>query len=179
MDIEHFKIPGLLLFHPKKYTDNRGYFIETFQNQRYGHHISEPFVQDNLSLSKKGVIRGLHFQSPPFAQGKLVQVLKGSVLDVAVDLRKNSPTYGQHIAVELNERNAAQFFIPEGFAHGFQALEEDTVFTYKCSNYYNSEHEETLRWDDEDLGIIWPLEATLVSDKDQLGMNFKSFNSPF
>jgi dTDP-4-dehydrorhamnose 3,5-epimerase len=137
------------------------------------------FVQDNVSLSKKGVLRGLHLQKPPRAQGKLVQVLRGSVVDVAIDLRKQSPSYGKHICVELSQANGLQFYIPPGFAHGFQALEDDTIFTYKCTDYYSATDELTIRWDDPQLAIEWPITPALTSQKDDLGLLFNEFNSPF
>jgi dTDP-4-dehydrorhamnose 3,5-epimerase len=136
-------------------------------------------VQDNQSLSQKGVLRGLHFQNPPFAQGKLVRVIKGAVVDVAVDIRKKSPTYGQHFAVELSEENKTVFWIPPGFAHGFVSLEDDTIFTYKCTGVYNKESEGALIWNDEDLDIDWRVENPLVSDKDKAAGNFNDFTTQF
>jgi dTDP-4-dehydrorhamnose 3,5-epimerase len=179
MEIREFEIMDLLLIKPNRFQDDRGYFMESFQVNRYAALISSPFVQDNVSLSKKGVLRGLHLQSPPKAQGKLVQVLRGSVVDVAVDLRKQSPTYGKHICVELSQSNGLQFYIPPGFAHGFQALEDDTIFTYKCTDYYAADNEMTIRWDDPQLGISWPISSALTSPKDELGVLFETFNSPF
>ena len=179
MEIREFEIMDLLLIKPNRFQDDRGYFMESFQLNRYAELISSPFVQDNVSLSKKGVLRGLHLQSPPKAQGKLVQVLRGSVVDVAVDLRKQSPTYGKHICVELSQVNGLQFYIPPGFAHGFQALEDDTIFTYKCTDYYSVTDELTIRWDDPQLRISWPIVPALTSAKDDLGVLFETFNSPF
>ena len=137
------------------------------------------FVQDNQSLSKKGVLRGLHFQNPPFAQGKLVRVIKGAVVDVAVDIRKNSPTYGQHFAVELSEENKIVFWIPPGFAHGFVTLKDDTIFTYKCTAIYNKESEGAILWNDEDLNIDWKVVSPLVSNKDMVADNFNDLTTQF
>jgi dTDP-4-dehydrorhamnose 3,5-epimerase len=136
-------------------------------------------VQDNQSLSQKGVLRGLHFQNPPFAQGKLVRVIKGSVLDVAVDIRKDSPTYGEHFSVELSEENKTILWIPPGFAHGFVTLEDDTIFIYKCTAVYNKESEGSLIWNDEDLNIDWRVVNPLVSDKDIQAGNFNDFTTQF
>jgi len=179
MTITRFEIEGLVLFQPKVYQDNRGYFLETYQDERYQDHLKVAFVQDNLSMSHKGVLRGLHFQKPPHAQGKLVQVLKGSVLDVAVDLRVKSPTYGKHQVVALNDANHAQFYIPEGFAHGFLALENDTLFSYKCTTYYHASSEQTLLWSDPDLDIVWPNIQKIISEKDQIGLPLHQLDSPF
>lgn len=179
MEISELGISGLLVIKPQRFNDERGYFMESFQELRYKELITLPFIQDNVSVSKKGVLRGLHLQSPPSAQGKLVQVLRGAVMDVAVDLRKQSPTYGQHVCIELSQENGLQFYMPPGFAHGFQALEDDTIFTYKCTAYYNASHELTIRWDDPNLGIPWPISPVLTSSKDDLGAFFESFNSPF
>ena len=136
-------------------------------------------MQDNQSLSQKGVLRGLHFQNPPFAQGKLVRVIKGSVLDVAVDIRKDSPTYGKHFTVELSEENKTIFWIPTGFAHGFVTLEDDTIFMYKCTGVYNKASEGALIWNDADIAIDWGVEYPLVSDKDLVAGSFKNFESKF
>jgi dTDP-4-dehydrorhamnose 3,5-epimerase len=137
------------------------------------------FSQDNVSISKKNVLRGLHFQKPPKSQGKLVQVIKGSVLDVAVDIRLHSPTYGQHYKVELNDKNRLQLWIPEGFAHGFVALENNTIFSYKCTSAYSKSHEMDLRWNDPLLNIDWGVSSPLLSDKDEMATSFENFNSPF
>ena len=141
--------------------------------------ILSPFVQDNQSLSQKGVLRGLHFQKPPFAQGKLVRVIKGSVLDVAVDIRRGSPTYGQYQAEVLSEENQAQFWIPPGFAHGFLTLEDHTIFSYKCTEYYNRESEDGIRWNDPDVHINWGVQNPTLSDKDQAASFLKDLESPF
>ena len=173
-------IEGLLLFNPKVFKDERGEFFETYNYEKYASQIPNVnFVQDNLSKSHKNVLRGLHFQLPPFEQGKLVQVIKGSVLDVAVDLRKNSATYGAHFSVELNDTNKLQFWIPPGFAHGFLSLEDDTIFTYKCTNNYSPAHEKTLLWNDPQLTINWGEIKPIVSLKDLQGVPFNSFITPF
>jgi len=179
MTISTYDIAGLILFQPKIYQDNRGYFLETYQDERYRCQLHAVFVQDNLSMSHKGVLRGLHFQKPPHAQGKLVQVLRGRVLDVAVDLRIGSPTYGKHQMVELSDVNHAQFYIPVGFAHGFIALESHTVFNYKCTAYYHASSEQTLLWNDPDLGIAWPDIQKIISEKDQIGLPLNQIESPF
>ena len=176
-----FEIEGLLLIKPRIFEDDRGFFYESFNETKYKEILSAEiqFVQDNISVSKKNVLRGLHFQKPPFAQGKLVTVLRGSVMDVAVDLRKESKTYGQYQLVELSENNKLQFWIPAGFAHGFCSLEDDTIFSYKCSNYYSPQHEETIMWNDPDLAIDWKIINPIVSDKDKIGKYFNTFDSPF
>jgi len=178
--IEHSQISGLIVLQPSIFNDARGYFFEnynyaTFKNLR----IDEIFVQDNQSCSKKNVIRGLHFQTPPFAQAKLVRVVKGAALDIAVDIRKESPTYGQHFSVLLSAENQLHFYIPVGFAHGFSVLEEDTIFAYKCSNFYNKDYEKTLLFNDEDLNIDWEVDTPIVSEKDLQATRFKDFISPF
>lgn len=173
-------IEGLLVIKPKVFEDARGYFFESFNEQlleKSGLHAK--FVQDNQSLSQKNVLRGLHFQAPPFAQGKLVRVIKGAVLDVVVDIRKNSATYGKHFPIELNEENKTMLWIPEGFAHGFLTLHHNTIFYYKCTNYYNKESEGSICWNDPDLNIDWKTTAPLVSEKDNAAMSFKNFVSPF
>lgn len=168
MQVTETDIPGLLVIEPQVFADERGFFLESYNRDRYREvGLSAEFVQDNLSLSKKGVLRGLHYQAPPFEQGKLVTVLRGSVLDVAVDIRFGSPTFGRHVAVELSVENHKQFWIPAGFAHAFLALEDDTLFAYKCTNLYSKEHDRGVLWNDPDIGIVWPVEAPLVSEKDQ------------
>ena len=180
MKITKTNIEGLLIIEPNVFHDSRGIFLETWNKKNFEEiGINENFVQDNQSVSSKGVLRGLHFQNPPFAQAKLVSVIKGAVLDVAVDLRKNSPTYGMHCGVELNQRNHKLFFIPKGFAHGFVALEDDTVFSYKCSGFYNKESEESLLWNDKDLAINWQINKPIVSDKDSVAKSFKDYKSKF
>ena len=180
MKITKTNIEGLLIIEPNVFHDSRGIFLESWNKKNFEEiGINENFVQDNQSVSSKGVLRGLHFQNPPFAQAKLVSVIKGAVLDVAVDLRKNSPTYGMHYCVELNQKNHKLFFIPKGFAHGFVALEDDTVFSYKCSDFYNKESEESLLWNDKDLAIDWKINNPIVSDKDSIAKSFKDYKSKF
>ncbi|MDR1346391.1 MAG: dTDP-4-dehydrorhamnose 3,5-epimerase [Bacteroidales bacterium] len=180
MIIEKTAIKGLLLVTPDVFTDERGVFFESYNQQRWTEAgVSDLFVQDNQSQSRKGVVRGLHFQKPPFAQSKLVRVLQGSVLDVAVDIRRSSPTYGQHISVLLSADNLKQFFLPCGFAHGFIALEEGTLFAYKCSQLYCKEAEVTIPYNDPLLEIDWGIDNPVVSEKDLQGIDFKNFISPF
>ncbi|MDJ0625433.1 MAG: dTDP-4-dehydrorhamnose 3,5-epimerase [Candidatus Caenarcaniphilales bacterium] len=174
-------IEGLLLIHPKVFGDQRGFFYESWNQAKYNEiGIPENFTQDNISFSQKGVLRGLHFQNP-FAQGKLVTVLNGEVLDVAVDLRKNSPTYGKHEKVVLSSENKKQLYIPPGFAHGFMVWSETALFTYKCTEYYHPETENTLMWNDDELAINWfsPNEKfqPIVSEKDRQGCFFNSIGS--
>lgn len=167
MQVHKTMIEGVLILEPKVFADDRGFFVETYSAARYeAAGIPDLFVQDNLSCSKKGAVRGLHFQSPPFAQAKLVQVIRGSVFDVAVDIRKGSPTFGKYVSVELSAENHRQFFIPTGFAHGFMALQDDTLFQYKCTNGYAPDHDGGIRYDDPDIGIAWPSIPPLVSEKD-------------
>lgn len=174
------KIPGLLLIKPPVFEDNRGYFFESYSKIKLHHlGVDENFVQDNESLSGKGVLRGLHFQKPPYAQGKLVRVIKGAVLDVAVDIRKSSPTYGQWDSVELTGQNKLMYWIPPGFAHGFVSLEEDTLFAYKCTNIYHKESECSLIWNDPTLNIDWKISDPTLAPKDLQAMFFKDLESPF
>jgi dTDP-4-dehydrorhamnose 3,5-epimerase len=180
MEIIKTHIPDVLIIKPKVFEDPRGYFYESYNAAiLLQHGVDVNFVQDNQSLSQKGVLRGLHFQNPPHAQGKLVRVINGSVLDVVVDIRKNSPTYGQHFDIELNERNKIQLWVPSGFAHGFLTLENNTVFSYKCTNYYNKSSEDCILWNDPDIGINWNVDDPLLSEKDNLGKSFKKFESLF
>ena len=180
MNITKNDIEGLIIIEPQIFKDSRGAFFESWNAKKFKQlGINEDFVQDNQSVSSKGVLRGLHFQNPPYAQAKLVRVIKGSVLDVAVDLRKNSPTYGMHVSVILSEQNNKSFFIPKGFAHGFLSLEDNTVFSYKCSGYYNKESEGSLLWNDEDLKIDWQIDNPLVSEKDLKADLFKNFKTKF
>ena len=180
MNITKTDIEGLIIIEPQIFKDSRGAFFESWNAKKFKQlGINEDFVQDNQSVSSKGVLRGLHFQNPPYAQAKLVRVIKGSVLDVAVDLRKNSPTYGKHVSVILSEQNNKSFFIPKGFAHGFLSLEDNTVFNYKCSDYYNKESEGSLLWNDEDLKIDWQIDNPLVSEKDLQADIFKNFKTKF
>jgi dTDP-4-dehydrorhamnose 3,5-epimerase len=180
MTVEHTDIPGILIFIPKIYQDSRGYFFESFQKETFSKAgVSGEFVQDNQSLSAKNVLRGMHFQLPPFAQGKLVRVIKGAVLDIAVDLRKNSTTYGKYCSVELNELNNKMMWIPEGFAHGFLSLVNDSIFQYKCTQFYHQASEVCIRWDDPTLNIDWGTLHPIISEKDQSGQLFENFVSPF
>lgn len=168
MKIIKTPIPDLLVIEPNVFNDQRGYFFESYNQERYfNNEMNMLFVQDNESKSGKDVLRGLHFQKPPFAQGKLVRVIQGKVLDVAVDIRKGSPTYGHYHAVELDSVSKKMFYIPEGFAHGFLTLEDDTIFSYKCTNYYNKESEGSILWSDETIGVKWDVENPILSDKDK------------
>jgi dTDP-4-dehydrorhamnose 3,5-epimerase len=180
VEIEEKEIKGLIEIFPKVFGDQRGFFLETFNAPRYNEILRNiQFVQDNFSSSNKGVLRGLHFQNPPYSQGKLVQVITGSALDVAVDLRRNSETYGQHVKVLLSSEKRNQFWIPEGFAHGFLALEDNTIFSYKCTNYYNPQSEVTILWNDRNLKIDWQIDNPIISPKDKEGVLFKDFDTPF
>ena len=170
MNIIKTAIEGLVIIEPRLFKDDRGYFFESFSQKEFNEKVTPvTFVQDNESQSCYGVIRGLHFQKPPYTQSKLVRVIKGCVLDVAVDIRKNSPTFGQHVAVELTGEDHLQFFIPKGFAHGFAVLSEEAVFQYKCDEFYHPESEGAVAWDDPDLGIDWriPREKVALSEKDK------------
>jgi dTDP-4-dehydrorhamnose 3,5-epimerase len=180
MIIEKTFIEGLLVLKPRVFEDSRGYFFECFNQKALEEAgLKETFVQDNQSLSQKGVLRGLHMQKPPHAQGKLVRVIKGAVLDVVVDIRKKSPTYGKYFAIELNEQNKTMFWVPAGFAHGFLTLQDNTIFHYKCTNYYNKESEDCVLWNDKDININWNIENPLLSEKDIVGTPLKEFVSPF
>ena len=180
MEVIKTDISDLYIVKPKVFEDNRGYFFESYNKELFLRNgIDQNFVQDNESKSSKGVLRGLHFQKPPFAQGKLVRVMRGSVLDVAVDIRKNSPTFGQWASVELTQDNKWMYWIPPGFAHGFVTLEDNTVFFYKCTNVYNKESEGSILWNDPDLNIDWKVENPILSEKDKTGPPFKDFVSPF
>lgn len=170
MKIIKTPISGVLIIEPKVFGDERGYFFESFSEKWFRENVYDTyFVQDNESKSKYGVLRGLHFQKPPYAQAKLVRVVKGKVLDVAVDIREKSPTFGKHVAVELSEENKRQLFIPRGFAHGFAVLSEEVIFQYKCDNYYAPDHEGGILWNDPQLNIDWklPLEDIILSEKDK------------
>ena len=179
MNIIKTSIEGVVIIEPRLFKDERGYFFESFNQREFEEKVCKTtFVQDNESKSSYGVIRGLHYQKPPFAQSKLVRVIKGAVLDVAVDIRKGSPTFGQHVAVELTEENHRQFFIPRGFAHGFSVLSEEVIFQYKCDEFYHPEAEGAIAWNDAELGIDWkiPLEKVLVSEKDSKHLRLKNIN---
>lgn len=170
MEIIKTAIEGVVIIEPRLFKDHRGYFFESFSRQEFKEKVDQiDFVQDNESKSSYGVLRGLHFQKPPYAQSKLVRVIQGAVLDVAVDIRKGSPTFGKHVSVELTEENHRQFFIPRGFAHGFCVLTDEVVFQYKCDNFYAPQAEGGIAWDDPNLGIDWriPMDSLLLSEKDQ------------
>lgn len=180
MQIEKTKLEGVCIIKPTVFKDERGYFYESYNKNAWDKAgLSFDFIQDNQSLSGKGILRGLHFQKPPFAQGKLVRVIKGAVLDVAVDIRKDSPTYGQHVAVELTEENFKMLWVPPGFAHGFLTLEDQTIFSYKCTNVYSKESEGGLTWNDPMLDIDWGIQSPILSAKDENYLPFSEFQSPF
>ncbi len=170
MNVQKTAIDGVYIIEPRLFGDNRGYFFESFNEKEFNEKVGcVKFVQDNESRSCYGVVRGLHYQKPPFAQSKLVRVVSGRVLDVAVDIRKGSPTFGQHVAVELTAENHLQFFLPKGMAHGFSVLSEDAVFQYKCDSFYAPQSEGALAWDDPDLNINWriPADKVILSEKDR------------
>ncbi|TDR17531.1 dTDP-4-dehydrorhamnose 3,5-epimerase [Marinicella litoralis] len=176
MKIIESKLSGVLTIEPQVFGDERGYFMESWQSQRYQEAgIKQPFVQSNVSKSECGVLRGLHFQNPK-PQGKLVYVLEGEVFDVAVDIRVGSPTFGQHESVVLSEKNHKQFYVPEGFAHGFCVLSATATFCYMCTNYYDASAEASLSWDDPELNIDWPIKQAKLSDKDSNALKLKDFN---
>lgn len=182
MEVIKTEIEGVVIVEPKVFKDARGYFFESYSKREFDEKVRPiDFVQDNESCSTKGVMRGLHFQRPPFTQSKLVRCVKGAVLDVAVDIRKGSPTYGKHVAVELTENNHRQFFIPKGFAHGFAVLSEIAVFQYKCDEFYHPEADGGISILDESLGIDWLISPTeaILSEKDTKHPLLKDFNSPF
>ena len=171
MEVIKTDIEGVVIIEPRIFKDDRGYFYESFSQREFEEKVCRTtFVQDNQSKSSYGVVRGLHFQKPPYSQSKLVRCIKGAVLDVAVDIRKGSPTFGKYVAVELTEGNHRQFFVPRGFAHGFAVLSEEAVFQYKCDNFYNKESEGSVAWNDQELAIDWriPVEKVLLSEKDKL-----------
>lgn len=183
MTIVKTDINGVFVIEPRVFGDSRGYFFESYNERDFFEQtgISVKFVQDNESCSHYGVVRGLHFQLPPYAQSKLVRVVEGCVLDVAVDLRRDSPTYGHHVAVELSAENKRQFFLPKGFAHGFAVLSETAIFQYKCDEYYHPEAEGALAWDDPSLAIDWRIASAdvLLSEKDSHHQRFNEFVTPF
>lgn len=182
MEVIRTAIDGVVIIEPRIFRDARGYFFESFSQREFDEKVRPVrFVQDNESMSSYGVMRGLHFQRPPYTQSKLVRVVKGAVLDVAVDIRKGSPTYGQHVAVELTEENHRQFFVPRGFAHGFAVLSETAVFQYKCDNFYAPEADGGISILDDTLGIDWriPVQQALLSEKDIRHACLKDFDSPF
>lgn len=182
MEVIKTDIEGLVIIEPKVFKDARGYFFESFSQREFEEKVRKVnFVQDNESMSSYGVMRGLHFQRPPYTQSKLVRCVKGSVLDVAVDIRKGSPTYGKHVAVLLTEDNHRQFFVPRGFAHGFAVLSESAVFQYKCDNFYAPQADGGINIKDESLGIDWqiPVESAVLSEKDLKHLCLADFDSPF
>ena len=178
MNVINTEIPGVVIIEPRVFGDHRGYFFESFSERDFKENVREvKFVQDNESKSCYGVLRGLHFQKPPYAQSKLVRVVSGRVLDVAVDLRQGSETYGKHLCIELSGDNHLQMFIPKGFAHGFAVLSEEAVFQYKCDEYYAPESEGSIAWNDPDLAIDWHIsqDDVRVSDKDRRSPGFKDY----
>lgn len=180
MQVIPTNLNGLFVIQPKVFEDARGYFFESYNKVLFHTHgITDKFVQDNESLSQKGVLRGLHFQNPPHAQAKLVRVITGAVLDVAVDIRKKSPTYGNYFSEELSAKNKKMMYIPEGFAHGFLVLEDHTLFSYKCSGIYHKKAEEGILWCDEEIGIKWGIKNPILSEKDKMANRFKDFESKF
>lgn len=180
MKVIKTEIDGLLIIEPNVFPDDRGYFFESFSAKRYSDAgINFQFVQDNISKSSKNTLRGLHYQIGRHAQGKLCQVLLGKVLDIAVDIRFGSPTFGKYFALELSEENKKQFFIPPGFAHGFSVLSDEAIFSYKCSEYYNKENERCIIYNDEELNIDWKINNPIVSQKDLLGKKLKEIEKNF
>ena len=182
MEVIKTNIEGVIIVEPRIFKDGRGYFFESFSQREFEEKVCKTtFVQDNESKSSYGVVRGLHFQKPPFAQSKLVRVIKGAVLDVAVDIRKDSPTFGQYVSVELTGENHRQFFIPRGFAHGFSVLSEEVIFQYKCDNFYSPQSEGAIAWNESDLNIDWriPVEEVVLSEKDSKHPKLKDWQSVF
>jgi dTDP-4-dehydrorhamnose 3,5-epimerase len=178
MEVIKTSFEGLLVMQPRVYMDDRGYFFEYFRKDVFKD-LNVEFVQSNESLSQKGVLRGLHYQNPPFEQGKLIRVVKGAVLDISVDIRKNSPNFGKYFSCELNETNKTILWIPPGFAHGFLTLKDYTIFQYECTNYYNRDSEGSIRWNDPTLNINWNISNPVVSEKDKLAPFFTDFLSSF
>jgi len=179
MIIENTFIKDLILITPNVFTDDRGYFMESYNLKKLEKVIKTEFVQDNESLSQKNVLRGLHFQKPPNAQAKLIRVVQGSILDVAVDLRKDSETYGKHFTHILSDKNKKQLYIPVGFAHGLLCLEKNTILNYKCSAYYDASSEDSILWNDSELNIDWGIDNPILAEKDQIAKNFTTFENPF
>lgn len=183
MEIIKTKIDGVLIIEPKVFGDARGYFFESFNAKEFAEKtgLNITFVQDNESCSRYGVLRGLHFQMPPFTQSKLVRVVKGKVVDVVVDIRNGSPTYGKYEMCELTEENHCQFFVPKGMAHGFAVLSDYAIFQYKCDGFYHPEAEGAIAWNDPDIAINWPISGSdvILSEKDKHHPNLKDFESPF
>jgi dTDP-4-dehydrorhamnose 3,5-epimerase len=180
MQVTKTFIEGLLVIQPTIFHDARGYFYEPYNRKMFAEiGINEEFVQDNQSFSQKGVLRGLHFQNPPHAQAKLLRILQGSIWDVAVDIRKSSPTYGKYFGIELSAENKTIFYVPEGFAHGFLTLEDNTLLLYKCSGFYNKPSEGALIWNDPEVGIPWNITDPMLSEKDLQGKTLKELKSQF
>ena len=182
MNVIKTDIDSVVILEPRIFNDARGYFFESFSQRQFQEEVwNTTFVQDNESFSSYGVVRGLHFQKPPYSQAKLVRVIQGAVLDVAVDLRSGSPTYGKHVAVELTEENHRQLFIPQGFAHGFAVLSDKVLFQYKCDNYYAPQSEGGIAWNDPDLNIDWriPADKVILSEKDTRHPLFKDYQTDF
>jgi len=176
MEYRKTEIDGVYILEPRVFNDDRGYFFEAWKKEDFEEHVGKvDFIQDNESKSSYGVLRGLHYQKENYSQAKLVRVIKGKVLDVAVDIRKNSPTFGKHVMVELSDENKRQFFIPRGFAHGFLVLSDEAIFTYKVDNIYAPQHEASIRWNDEDINIKWPIapEDVVTSEKDLKASSLK------
>lgn len=180
MEVTKAEIPGLLVIKPRIFGDDRGSFFETYNEIDFKiNDINFDFKQDNQSISNKYVLRGLHFQNPPYEQGKLLRVVKGSVIDIAVDIRKNSPFYGKYFSIELSHLNNLILWIPPGFAHGFLTLEDNTIFLYKCTQVYNKNSEESILWNDPDINIKWNIDNPIISEKDKNALRFKNFISKF
>lgn len=182
MDVIKTTIEGVVIIEPRIFKDDRGYFYESFSQKEFEAKVCKTiFVQDNQSKSSYGVVRGLHFQKPPFSQSKLVRCIKGSVLDVAVDIRRGSPTFGQYVAVELTEENHRQFFVPRGFAHGFAVLSDEAVFQYKCDNFYTPQSEGAILWNDLDINVDWriPADKVILSEKDKNHATLKNLDFSF
>lgn len=180
MKIHTTPIADIQIIEPQVFSDARGYFFESYQKEKFKKSgIEAEFIQDNESLSQKNTVRGLHFQAPPFAQGKLVRVIQGRVYDVCVDIRKNSPTYGKYFGIELSAQNHLMLWIPVGFAHGFSVLEDNTIFVYKCTEVYHKESEGGILWNDATLNIDWKVSEPIVSEKDRNLPTFNTFISPF
>lgn len=176
MEYRKTEIDGVYILEPRVFNDARGYFFEAWKKEEFEEHVGKvDFIQDNESKSSYGVLRGLHYQKGNYSQAKLVRVIKGKVLDVAVDIRKSSPTFGKHVMVELSDENKRQFFIPRGFAHGFLVLSDEAVFTYKVDNVYAPQHEASIRWNDEDINIQWPIDIkdVVTSEKDLKASSLK------
>ncbi|HNW98251.1 MAG TPA: dTDP-4-dehydrorhamnose 3,5-epimerase [Bacteroidales bacterium] len=180
MEIKCTEIPGLLIIQPKIFYDARGYFFESYNKIKLSESgFKADFIQDNQSMSSKGTLRGMHFQRPPFEQGKLVTVIKGAVRDIVVDIRKNSKFYGKYFSIELTEQNKTMLWVPPGFAHGFLTLEDNTIFSYKCTQVYNKDSEGAILWNDPDVNINWDIKNPVISEKDNNAPLFKTLNTPF